>query len=214
MPKDDDHLLVPLERAHSSSQRKWHMLGFRKAILVAMAGICFNRARRSTDPTRHREWKPAGDICTPEFQVSKGREDLYAGYEATAARSRRPMRDTWGDKSDVEAVPHPIPATPFKAMSLCTSPVDQGLGSTRDGCFSGMPLSWLQLGPARADRGGLYAQTLTRSRNWMRKRPMRGEHRSLRAGHEEGSAWLMVSISHSCSQIRTATLTWSRSILL
>ena len=50
MPKDDDHLLVPLERAHLSSQRKWHMLGFRKAILVAMAG--FALTGRDEQPTQ------------------------------------------------------------------------------------------------------------------------------------------------------------------
>ena len=97
-------------------------------------------------------------------------------------QSRCPVRNTWGEKSDAEAIPRPIPATPFKAMSLCTSPINKGLRSTRDGRFSGMSLSWLQLGPARANRGGLYAQTLSRSRNWTQKRPVRGEHRGLRAG--------------------------------
>jgi len=122
-------------------------------------------------------------------------------------RARRPIRDAWGDKDDVEAAPRPIPATPFKAMSLYTSPVDQGLGLTRDGCFSGMPLSWLQLGPARANRGGLYAQTLTRSRNWTRKRPVRSEHRSLRAGHEGRSVSLDQFTRLPCATSEASVLT-------
>jgi len=125
-------------------------------------------------------------------------------------RARRPIRDAWGDKSDIETSPRPIPATPFKAMSLYTSPVDQGLGLTRDGCLSGMPLSWLQLGPARANRGGLYAQTLTRSRNWTRKRPVRSEHRSLRAGHEGRSTSLNQFTQQPCA---TSILTLASTML-
>ena len=60
----------------------------------------------------------------------------------------------------------------------------EGLGLDDGGDrFSGMSLGWLQPGPARANRRGLYAQTLTRSRGRTLERPVRGEHCSLRAGH-------------------------------
>ena len=76
-------------------------------------------------------------------------------------------RDTFQDR-----VPPSMPRLPM-----------EGLGLDDGGRFSGMSLGWLQPGPARANRRGLYTQTLSRSRCWTQKRPVRGEHCSLRTGH-------------------------------
>ena len=130
---------------------------------------------------------------------------VYAKQAAAPQQGVPYVRDTWGDKG-VTSKRLTLARSPRHLSKPCPSVprlLIRVLGSTRDGCFSGISLSWLQLGPARADREGFNAQTLTRSRSWTCERPVRGEHRSLRAGHEERSLPLIDRHFLTPSQIHT-----------
>lgn len=68
-------------------------------------------------------------LTTAGVDEAEGRP-LAAGMMRAVPRARRPIGTLGGIKVTLEASPHPILATPFKAVSLRTSPVDQGLGWT------------------------------------------------------------------------------------
>ena len=87
---------------------------------------------------------------------------------ANKASHGMPVWDTRGDEGENDVgLLSPDPRDTFQGLappSIPRLPVE-GLGLDNGGNrFSGMSLGWLQPGPARANQGGLYAQTLTRSR--------------------------------------------------